>query len=222
MPPEQQVHVTRFGPGVGPEDTPWRGQSPLSKPEPFQFMPGDFILTHSDSFQGKLIIFGQKLRYHGADRKYTWWNHAALIVSTDGDLIEAVGEGIIRTPISHYRPTEYHLVQLRPVVANRSDRVQAVAFAEYWKKRKAHYDLSTIVSIALSLLTGSKFVFGIDGEFICSSLVAAALERTSIIFPQSASHLMPADLAKHFKVDPATGNPDGAAAKHPAGVKPNI
>jgi hypothetical protein len=70
----------------------------------------------------------------------------------------------------------------------------------------------TIVSIALSLLTGGKFTFGFDGQSICSGLVARALERMCAIFNRSSSHIMPADLAKYIEVEP----PDparGAAAR---------
>lgn len=39
--------------------------------EAVEFEPGDFILTHGDAWTSKLIRFGQRLRIHGADRKYT-------------------------------------------------------------------------------------------------------------------------------------------------------
>ncbi len=60
----------------------------------------------------------------------------------------------------------------------------------------------TIVSIALSLMMGGKFTFGFDGQAICSGLVARALERTSAIFNRDPAHIMPADLAKYFGVEP--------------------
>ena len=44
--------------------------------------------------------FGQRLRFRGEDEKYGWWNHAAVIVSTDGDLIEALNAGVTRTNIT--------------------------------------------------------------------------------------------------------------------------
>jgi hypothetical protein len=71
-----------------------------------------------------------------------------------------------------------------------------------------------IVSIALSLITGGKFTFGFDGQAICSGLVARALERTNAIFNRDPEHIMPADLAKYFNVQPpAPRGPRGLPAK---------
>ena len=49
--------------------------------------PGDFILTHGSAWTSKMIRIGQSLRIHGGDRKYTWWNHAAIFVGSDGAII---------------------------------------------------------------------------------------------------------------------------------------
>ena len=48
------------------------------------------------------------------------------------------------------------------------------------------------------MLTGSKLTFFIDGQFVCSGLVARALERTGSIFDRDSAHIAPADLAKYF------------------------
>ncbi len=104
------------------------------------------------------------------------------------------------THLSDYKPTEYHLVSLKDDFAWEHDREQAVKFARTCLGMK--YGYLDIVSIALSLLTGCKFSFGFDGQAICSGLVARALERTNAIFNRSPSHIMPADLAKYFGVDP--------------------
>lgn len=172
---------------------------------PGEYDPGDFILTHGSAFFSKLIRFGQRLRFRGNDRKYAWWNHAAMIVSAQGDLIEALGPGVESTHIDDYKPTEYHLVRLG-VLADRHDREQVVAFAAWCRGEK--YDWLTIASIAFTLLFGGKFNFGIDGETICSGLVARALERSNAIFDRTPSHIMPADLARYFNV---TAPPEGTS-----------
>jgi hypothetical protein len=64
------------------------------------------------------------------------------------------------------------------------------------------YGYMTIVSIALSPITGGKLNIGYDGQMICSGLMARALERTTAIFNRTPSHIMPADLAKFFSVEP--------------------
>jgi uncharacterized protein YycO len=164
-----------------------------------EYHRGDFILTHGSAFYSKLIRFGQRLRFRGQNRKYTWWNHAAMVVSDTGDLIEALGPGVERTHIDKYKPTEYHLVRLGSLAVDR-DRQQVVGFAVWSQGEK--YSWLTIVSIAFTLLFAGKFNFGIDGQTVCSGLVARALERTNAIFDRTPSHITPADLARYFNVTP--------------------
>ena len=54
------------------------------------FLPGDFILTHGDTLLARFIRLGQSLAFAGRNRKYIWWSHAALIVSAEGALLEAL------------------------------------------------------------------------------------------------------------------------------------
>lgn len=176
-----------------------------------EFAPGDFILTHGDAWTSKMIRFGQRLRIHGEDRVYTHWNHTALIVDPNGDIIEALGRGVCRRNLKVYRPTEYKLVRL---TASDSDREQEVRFARWAagevdstgnliperERRNVRYGFMTILSIGYSLLTGGKFSFSIAGQEICSGLVARCLERTGVIFGRKPpTHMMPADLAKYYK-----------------------
>jgi hypothetical protein len=159
--------------------------------------PGDFILTHGAEFFSRLIQIGQRLRYTGADQRYTYWNHTALIVSEDGAIVEALGIGVRRNTLAEYDHTQYTVVHIQ---ASEEDRTEATAFAEHWIGAK--YDWATIASIGVSLLTGAKFSFGFAGQLICSGLVARALERTTAIFEEEPSHVMPAGLAKMFAVTP--------------------
>jgi hypothetical protein len=181
----------RFGPG--------------DEVQTIDFKPGDFILTHGNKILNRLVHFGQRIRFRGADKKYSWWNHAALIVSDEGDLIEALGAGVRETKISKYRPTEYHLVRLGSL-ATEHDRKKVVRFGR--SCIDLPYGNLTIISIVISLLTGCKFTFGFDGQAICSGLVARALERTSVIFNRTPSHITPADLAKYFSVEPPAPGTD--------------
>jgi hypothetical protein len=168
------------------------------------FDPGDFILTHENAWTSKIIRFGQRLRIHGDDRKYTYWNHAALIVGAEGALVEALGAGVERTSISDYTPVEYHLIRTS---AADVDRKEVVAFGEWAAggpdgEDRQRYGWVTIASIAWTLLTGGKFTFAIEGQMICSGLVARAQERTQAIFNRTPSHIMPADLAKYYDATP--------------------
>lgn len=163
-----------------------------------EFDPGDFVLVKGHGLKGSMIKFGQMMRIHGADRKYVDWVHAALIVDRDGTLIEAVGAGIRQEPLDYYTGRHYQIFRIK---ASDENRAEAVAFARSVLDKHAKYGLLTIVSIGLSMLTGGKLTFGIDGEYVCSGLVASALERTGSIFNRCAANITAADLAKYF--DPA-------------------
>jgi uncharacterized protein YycO len=169
--------------------------------------PGDFILTHGDEWTSKLIRFGQSLRYRGAAAKYTYWNHTALVVDSAGAIVEALGTGVTKRSIHDYDPTQYTVVRTD---ASDEDRLEAATFAT--SSIGAQYGWVTIISLGVSLLTGGKLAFAIDGQLICSGLVARALERTTAIFRHDPARIMPAELAEVYNVDPPPpGTPKGRA-----------
>jgi uncharacterized protein YycO len=167
-------------------------------------LAGDFILTHGDAWTSKLIRFGQRLRCHGTDAKYARWNHAAMFVDEDGNLIEALGGGVQKRNVSVYQGTEYTIVRIQKIIGGTGDREEVMKFAE-WSLGQP-YGFMAIVSIAIGLIFGGSFTFGFDGQSICSGLVARALERTSAIFNREPSRIMPADLAKYFRVEPPSAS----------------
>lgn len=146
-----------------------------------------------------MIRFGQSLRY---PKKYSYWNHCALIVSKDGDMVEALHNGLVRGHISKYRNYEYYLVR---VGVTDDDAKEIVAFADYMVEHGAKYSVSILFSEFFTLLFGWRFVFGRVGTFICSGFVATALERAGQIFSKPSDYITPADLALHFNVDPKRG-----------------
>ncbi|MGH3901877.1 MAG: hypothetical protein ACRDTA_27200 [Pseudonocardiaceae bacterium] len=123
------------------------------------------------------------------------WAHAALIVDRDGTLIEAVGKGVREFPLKGYEERHYQIFRIKTSDEN---RMEAVAFARRVLENHAKYGMLTIISIALSMLTGGKLTFYRDGQYVCSGLVASALERTGSIFNRSAVNITAADLAKYF------------------------
>lgn len=159
--------------------------------------PGDFILTHGSGFFSKLIRFGEAVRLRGASRRYAYWNHAALITGPGGQLVEATGHGVRRGDLSEYAAHDYYLVRTG---ASDQDRAEVVAFGEWAADAHAKYGWLTIASIAVSMLTGCKLTFFVDGEFICSGLVARAQERTNVLFSIDPVHITPADLAMYYGV----------------------
>ena len=168
---------------------------PVRARPPRRFDRGDFVLVAGTHFNSRLIRFGQKLRIHGSDRRHVRWTHAALIVDRDGSLIEAVGTGVRRWHLDRYRDDDYVVVRIHTSEENRDE---VVRFAEWALERGSSYSRLSTVSIALSMLTGSRLTFFIDGQFVCSGLVARALERTGSIFDRDSAHIAPADLAKYF------------------------
>jgi hypothetical protein len=202
--------IRRYGPH---ESVPLLKSAPMAIANPVA-LSGDFLLTHSAGLYGTLIQFGEAIRYWGEDKVYAHWSHAAIFVDSDGSIIEALSGGVQKRNISVYQGTEYVVLHL-PRTTTPHDRQEAVKFAEYCLDDE--YGWLTIVSIGLCLLTGAKFSFGVDGQQICSALVARCIERIGEIFPEAEPwHAMPADLAKHFDVR-LTG--EKGPAPHPdAGV----
>lgn len=151
------------------------------------FTPGQVVLTHGNAMVCRAIQFGQRLRFPA---RYCHWNHAAIVVSQDGAIVEMLAAGASQNNISKYRADEYHLVDTGLDVD--------VSFATYALERHAHYGYLTIASIAASLITGAGIKFGTSGTMICSGLVAACLGVD--LWRADPSHVMPAELAMMFDV----------------------
>ncbi len=190
--------VERFGPG-----------ETVVKPQ-----PGDFLLTHSSDFSSKLIHWGQSIRYKAPMDGYAHWCHAAMFVDSNGEIVEAILQGVQQRNVSVYADTEYHVIRLTE--ATDKERAHAVAFAEHCLNDR--YGYITDLSLALSLMTRRKFFFGEEGQMICSGMVARALERTGAIFEFDSWHMLPADLAAAFNVQPTAGASKGAIPDATAGV----
>lgn len=157
--------------------------------------PGDFFLTHGDTFWCKLIELGQALRFKGENKHWSFWTHCGIFKDSSGNIIETLGNGVVERNITYYQNYKYIVVHLN---ISDEDRQEMVNFAK--SCIKDGYGWLTLLSIGFSLLTGTKFSFGFDGEEICSGLVTRSLERTSFIPSRDASHITPADLAKAFGV----------------------
>lgn len=176
------------------------------------YQPGDFILTHGTAWTSKLIRFGSRLRYRGDNAPYAKFSHSALIVSANGDLIEAQERGVRRNNLRSY--AEHTYVVVHPTLqvfgvtppgnavrdADRIARANAVGYVTH--QLGDRYGYLTCVCIGFGLLTGGTLTFGFDGNQICSGLVARAQERLGYEFPRNPAEIMPADLAWQFGVQP--------------------
>lgn len=163
-----------------------------------EYNPGDFILTNTHTLFSKFIQLAQRIRFRGKTYNLTNWSHAALIVSDDGEIIQAEIKGVERSSIDSILNHEYQLFKIDDV-ANEEDRVQMVKFANGLVGEK--YGILTVLSIAFNVLFGANFIFGLGSQVVCSGLVAEALLRTSANIPRPASHVLPAELAHIFNPD---------------------
>jgi hypothetical protein len=177
------AHAERYGPGE----------------EANQFVPGDFILAHRHHFLAGLISQAEKRRFRGADAVYAHWSHAAIVVSSEGALVEAEVMGVIQSPISRYRDDEYHLVRLGPEFRPES-RQRSVAYAT--KQVGQGFGYLAMLGAGAYLLFGSPLRLVRRNHLICSGLVVRALQEGGILRNLDPDLTLPADLAKAFGVRP--------------------
>jgi uncharacterized protein YycO len=173
----------RYGPGEEAKD----------------FVPGDFILAHRHHFIGRLISQAQRRRFKGRDAAYAHWSHSALIVETDGTLVEAEISGVKRNPISRYRADEYHLVRLGSDFSAEG-RTRAVAFAN--QQVGQGFGFLDMFGASVYLLTGWPLRLVRSGHEICSGLVVRALQAGGMVPELDPLLTLPADLAKLFDIRP--------------------
>jgi hypothetical protein len=152
---------------------------------------GDFILCHRKGFISWLI------------RTFTrsHWSHAALVISEEGLLQEALTRGVVRTPIEAYRDIEYTLVRTFCLAV---DQIEIRSFADYTLGER--YGKLTIACVAMAILTHWHMTIGFQGQAICSGLVARALERAGWWFGVLAEDVSPARLAQVAGVEPAANH----------------
>jgi len=163
--------------------------------EPTSFRPGDFFLLESPTKWGHLIEFGEWIRYHGENRKYSKWSHAGIFTDTSGGIIEALPGGVFNDNISKYKGLTYYVVNTRLSAPN---RYQAVEAAKSFLNDK--YGWISDISIGFHFLTGVKLRVTLDNTINCSGLVAMALWAGGIIFNGTPQLFAPADIAAAFNV----------------------
>lgn len=157
-----------------------------------QYMAGDIVFVHGSGFFDKFIQFGQRLRFNKND---SFYNHVALIIDSQGTLIESTSKGVKQSHISKYENPRYQLKVVN-IPASTEDRVEVLNFAK--SCLSDGYSWIGLIFSALCVLSGLKFSVGFDEQFICSGLVAASLERTNAIFPRNSRSMTPADLLAYF------------------------
>jgi uncharacterized protein YycO len=177
------ARVERYGPGE----------------EGSGYESGDFILTHRNRPIGALISLGQKRRFRGPDSIYAHWSHCALLVDGDGGIVEAEALGVVKSHVSKYRATEYHLVRLGAEF-DAEGRQRAVEYAN--AQVGVAFGYLALASVSIYLLTGLPLRLMRRNHQICSELVVRALQAGGLLKDADPALTLPADLAKRFGVRP--------------------
>jgi hypothetical protein len=164
---------------------------------------GDFLLTgvRAQGVVSWAIKTGSWLR--GYEAPYRRFSHTALVVSENGDLVEALGGGVKRTHLSKYEAADYVLVRTD---VDEHDRIQVLALAHSVLEAKTKYGFATIVGLALYCVTGAQLCIQVAGTAICSGFVSDALTRAGFVWRRPPFAMMPADLARHFDVRQEPGS----------------
>jgi len=165
--------------------------------------PGDFFLTHQKDRPWfppafAVIRLGQRLAYRGEKSRYAYWNHAGLFVHEDGATVEALNSGVVSGHIGDYTPWEYTVVYMD---MDDRDREQV---SEYAIERIGDkYGWLVIANVAARLLLPKgKLSYHVEGQDICSGLVANSLRAAGYTFKgYDPNRIMPADLAYLAGVD---------------------
>ena len=156
------------------------------------YTPGDILLvddyTGQTDWLGGLIRAGERARGDGN----SIWTHSALIINAAGDIVEALQQGVVTSPISKYAHVQTKVLSLG-VPADDPRRAYAVRYALACDGDG--YGVLDFISLAVSLLFGNRWSTHIDREPICSEVCARATESvTDHGYPYVPERMMPSDL----------------------------
>lgn len=134
---------------------------------------------------------------HG-DRIIRWatrspWSHCGVIVSPQGGTIEALSTGVARCDIGRLDAARVRIV---PLDMEDDERERGLRWLGTVVGRR--YGFVGIASVALSLVTGSHFFFGLDGTMTCSVVVAKYLSRVGLGLEMDDDRVRPSDIAAAF------------------------
>lgn len=185
-----------------------------------ELQPGDILLTRSNGLIGGIIRVGEYIHVDGWREamgrfwrwaKYrqplsstphdpAWVNHAAVYVG-NGEVIEALAQGLVRSPVSKYHPTQFIVIKLEAIKPGVDDahREDLIEFADAEADRHDKYGWFSIFSIIVQILTPLKLNLTWKDSMICSAFAARCLEHAGVTLPMWDPYVVtPADLSRNF------------------------
>lgn len=153
--------------------------------------PGDLLFTHAHTPLSWAIRLGQSLRFH---KDYSEWSHVALVLSSNGALVEAHSSGIKLANISEYEAAGTKYLHV-PVPMDDRDRARVVSFGR--SQIGDHYAFLTFSSLIFNLFSPGRWGIVLDNSLICSAFAARCLERANYTFPHTPELMVPADLMQY-------------------------
>lgn len=167
------------------------------------YQPGDFFLEDGKGFVSTVIRLGENIYERD---QYCWATHAGLIVSPEGETIEAEGNGVIRSSIDAHIASHMRFQVVNSGLDARG-RELAVEVANQWVG--VSYGYITILSITFDMLS-PDFFWRIRSphSLICSELVMRALYHGGAQSPRiDFGMVKPSDLARQWQVPPPKDTP---------------
>lgn len=152
--------------------------------------PGDAVLADTKGAYGRLIQFGQAIRWS----KHRRWHHAAIVTEVDeyGQVwCVQMARHCERVNINDIAPGRPLKIVPIPEGVNAAE---AVSYAE--RQIGTKYGVSTILSIAFNILTPEsiRIDFRRTGTLICSALVVRSWEHGNWDCPTDPFQVTPAQI----------------------------
>lgn len=149
------------------------------------YVPGDLGCSSGRSLIDRAIQFGQ--RCAGAPPGEARWNHAFVIVDTDGTTVEASARGVIRGQV------EEHGDRLIVPAPEGVERHKVVNFA--MKQVGLPYDFVEICLLGIDCLHRTWNLHRHSRAWICSELAAASWIAGGWASPRCPAMTYPWDIA---------------------------
>lgn len=166
--------------------------------------PGDLVLIRHRGKFPFIIRLGQRIYYWRKrfighpeyDSDFCKFNHAAVVVEGgEGTyIVEMQAKGGVKSSLKDYVAQEYAVIKL---TADDNQKQDAVDFANYCLN--IEYGYISIVAIAINILIGWGISLSTRG-LICSAATSLSARCMGLIPDGPDITVMPADLARYFKV----------------------